>query len=157
MFTFKDLLQKYKKMLIYILCSGASAIIETVLLLIFRRIFHSDLFLLGIKIENIVLCNTVAIFCGSVFHYIITSDFVFRVKKNFVSVLIYILTFLLGLGIQNVVIWLIYNKYMVGIIPNDDLRAITGKVLSLATSFFVTYFVRSTINKKFAAKKRNKK
>lgn len=134
----KDLLIKNKKIIIYFLCSAFTALLEAILLLIFKRFIP----LLG----NIVYANTIAIFLSSIIHYILTSKFAFKVRMSFLSLIVYIATFLIGVLIQNAVIWVSYQKILISLIENDNLRTILSKGVSLTVSFFITYFIRQKLN-----------
>ncbi len=141
----RDIIKKNKKIIIYFCFSGASALIESGLLLLLKNsipYLH----------DHIVYANTIAVFISSVFHFIMTSSLVFKVKMNFSSILVYLATFFMGLGIQNLVIWLTYEKLLSHLIHNDTLLTLACKICSLASSFFITYFVRSWLNKKLKAK-----
>lgn len=135
----KNLLIKNKKIIFYFSCSVLSAVLEAGLLLIFKNIVPSfD--------KNIVYANTAATVLSSVLHYVLTSKFVFKVKMNWMSAVVYLVTFFIGLGVQNVVIWCTYNKLLVQLIDNDNLLTLASKVISLAASFFITYFIRKKLN-----------
>lgn len=144
-----DLIKSNKKIIFYFGCSAAAAIIETVFLLIFKRVLPL------ISLNDIVYANTLAVIVSSVFHYILTSKLVFKVKMNFASAVVYLITFFIGLGIQNGVIWITYNKLLNRFIENDTLLTLVCKVISLAASFFITYFIRNILNGKLKEKENN--
>lgn len=135
----KNLFNKNKKIIFYFSCSVLSAGFEAGLLLVFKNIVPSfD--------KNIVYANTAATIISSILHYTLTSKFVFKVKMNWMSAVVYLITFFIGLGIQNGVIWCTYNKLLPQFISNDNLLTLSSKVISLAASFFITYFIRKKLN-----------
>lgn len=145
-----ELIKNNKKIILYFSCSVASALIETVFLLIFKKVLPL------ISLNDIVYANTFAVVISSVFHYILTSKLVFKVKMNFASAVVYLVTFFIGLGIQNGVIWITYNKLLNRFIENDTLLTLVCKVISLAASFFITYFIRNELNSMLKEKEENR-
>jgi len=134
-----DLIQKNKSILLYFLCSAFSALLETGLLYFFNIAFP--------PLKNqIVLANTIAVFISASIHFVLTSKLVFHIKTSVASVSAYLITFFIGLGIQSGVIWLAYEKLLPQLVANTSLRTLCSKALSLAASFFITYFLRKYIN-----------
>lgn len=129
----------------YFLCSAFTAFIEFALLFVFKHTVKE----FG---SRIVIFNTIAIIISSVIHYLMTSKLVFKVKWNLPSAVIYIVTFFIGLGIQDGVIWLTYNKLLAPVISDSNLLTFICKSVSLASSFFVTYFIRKFLNSKLKEK-----
>lgn len=140
MHKIKDLILNNKKILIYFCCSVGTALLEAGLLLILKNWVP---FFAG---KNIVFANTIAIFISSAVHFVLTSKLVFKVRMNVPSAVVYIVTFFIGLGIQNGVIWLCYEKLLPHFIRNDTILTLVSKVASLAASFFITYFIRNKLN-----------
>lgn len=134
-----NVIQKNKAILLYFLCSATTALLETGLLYIFNTAVPP------LK-DHIVAANTIAVVVSSCIHYLLTSKWVFKVKVNFVSGIAYLATFFIGLGIQNVVIWFAYERLLPPLIEQESLLTLCSKVLSLAASFFITYFLRKRIN-----------
>ena len=135
----KNILLKNKAILIYFLCSAGAALLETGLLYLFKNTIPA------LK-SNIVLANTMAVIVSGCAHYVLTSKFVFQVKMNLASMTAYLITFFIGLGIQNAVIWVAYEKLLPSLIANDNLLTLCSKGLSLIASFFITYILRKYIN-----------
>jgi len=133
-------LQKYKKMIFYLLCSVASALAETGIGWVILHAFD----------VKIVVANTIAVIIGAVIHYILTSFFVFKVKYNIASFIVYVLTFAVGLGFQNVLIWVFYERLFINI--SESLNYLLSKALSLVIPFFAIYYLRKTLNAKFCDK-----
>lgn len=142
----KELIVKNKKILIYLCCSVCAALLEAGLLLVFKNLVPA------FAEKNIVYANTTAILVSSILHFILTSKLVFRVRMNLSSAVVYIVTFFIGLGIQNGVIWLTYEKLLPHLIHNDTILTLICKALSLGASFFITYFIRSFLNARLKEK-----
>ena len=134
-----ELIQKNKSILLYFLCSAFSAVLETGLLYFFNIAFP--------PLKNqIVLANTIAVFISASIHFVLTSKLVFHIKTSVASVSAYLVTFFIGLGIQSGVIWLTYEKLLPQLVASTSLRTLCSKALSLAASFFITYFLRKYIS-----------
>ena len=147
---FKELIVQNKKILIYFCCSVGAALFEAGLLLVFKNIIPA------FSEKSIVYANTAAILISSILHFVLTSKLVFRVRMNVSSAVVYIVTFFIGLGIQNGVIWLTYEKLLPHVIHNDTILTLFCKALSLAASFFITYFIRSKLNARLKAREETK-
>ena len=81
----------------------------------------------------------------------------FKVKKNIYSIVIYVLTFFIGVSIQNFVIWVTYTKLFVTLIENDMILTLLSKVLSLGASFIITYMLRKFLNARLKKKEQRVK
>lgn len=135
------IIRKNEMIIKYFFCSALCSVIDFLVLFILK---HFDM--------QIVVANTLAIVTSSIIHYIITSKFVFKVKKDLSSATIYIITFFVGLVIQDGVIYLLYEKILPSSIENNSLLTFVCKLLSLAVSFLVTFSTRKVLNEKFGAK-----
>lgn len=114
----------------YIFYSGMTAVFESVLgvlLLHFCRLSE-------------VPANTIGILFGSVVHYFCVTRSVFRSSVNWKTAAVYISTFLLGIVIQNTVVWTTVR--LLGNAVGNDLRYLIAKAVSLVVSFFVMYYIR---------------
>lgn len=140
----KKIIKKNKMIIKYFLCSLFCFLIEFVVLFLGKRV-----------IDNIVIANTIAIILSSIVHYFITSKYVFGVKKNFKSILVYLITFFIGMAIQDGVIYITYEKIFVDLIDNNSILTIFCKILSLASSFFITFFLRKLLNKRFSEEEKS--
>ena len=134
-----NLLQKNRSILLYFVCSATTALLETGLLYLFKGT-------IPLLQNHIVLANTIAVVISACVHYVLTSKLVFQVKMNIASVTAYLATFFIGLGIQSAVIWVAYEKLLPSLIANESLLTLCSKGISLAASFFITYFLRKYIN-----------
>lgn len=142
----KELYKKYNMIIKYFLCSVSSSIIDFAILYVLKGVF-----------DEIVVANTISIIVSSIFHYIVTSNYVFKVKKNIYSIVIYVVTFFIGLSIQNFVIWVTYTKLFVTLIENDMILTLLSKVLSLGASFIITYMLRKFLNARLKKKEQGVK
>jgi putative flippase GtrA len=133
----KDNIYLHQKILKYFVCSAIAAVCEVVL----------GFLLLKLMPQQIVVANTIAIIISAILHYFITLIFVFRKKNNYQSILIYASTFILGIIMQDYIIWLFYEKIFANM-QEQILRYIFSKGLSLSIPFFVLYYIRSVLNER---------
>lgn len=140
----KDILAKlwikYRRITIYLLCSVISALVESGIGWVILHSFPI----------HIVIANTLAIICGAVLHYFLTTIFVFKIRKSGASVLVYVITFGLGLLLQDAIIWLLYDRLLANL--SDFYRFAFSKAISLAIPFIAIYLVRSRLNERFGRK-----
>ena len=130
------LLEKYKDILIYLLCSIFTALIEMGIGWNLLKI-----------LPDIVVTNTIAILISSIIHYFITLKFVFRQKNSTGNVIIYVGTFIFGIFLQDFVIDIFYN-YILGNM-GELTRYTISKIVSLAIPFMVLYLLRRYLYKKY--------
>lgn len=128
-----------KSLPIYFVCSGFTAGIE----------FALGWFLLQTFPNQIVVTNIAAILVSSVVHYVITTKYAFGAKRGVESALVYVITFVLGIVLQNAVIWFSYERALVML--SQPVRYVTSKALSLGIPFFALYFLRKSLNERFAS------
>ncbi|MBN1891363.1 MAG: GtrA family protein [Clostridiales bacterium] len=136
----KTLWEKNGQIIIYLLCSVIAALVESGI----------GWLLLQVLTFHIVVINTMAIITGAVIHYFLTSIFVFKVKKNVASVIVYVISFGFGILLQNAVIWLLYDVLLKS--ESQGIRYAVSKALSLAIPFFIVYYVRKKLNERFVRK-----
>lgn len=134
-----DLWHKYRKIITYLMCSVAAALVESGIGWILLHTIPVD----------IVITNIMAIGVGAVIHYFLTTLFVFKVKNSGASILVYIVTFGLGVLLQSLVISFFYWLFTD---VNEVFRYIISKGLSLAIPFVAIYFVRSKLNEMIKGK-----
>lgn len=130
------MLNKYFKIIKYALCSVATALLETVI----------GWLLLHTLPYGIVAANTSAIIIGAIAHYFLTMLLVFEKKNNAKSFAVYVATFLLGLVLQNTIIWFFYEQLLIN--QAEIVRYIISKGMSLVIPFFLLYYIRSYLNQK---------
>ncbi|WP_427340117.1 GtrA family protein [Caloranaerobacter sp. DY30410] len=83
---------------------------------------------------NYILSNIFGNFTGFLIHFFLSIKFVFKLKINFYSFLIYFLTFVLGLILANLTIWFSYEKM--------NFTFEISKFLSIIVPFLFTYYLR---------------
>lgn len=130
------LLKKYREILIYLMCSILTALIE----------IGIGWNLINI-LPNIVVTNTIAIIISSIIHYFITLKFVFRKKHTMISAIIYIGTFIFGIILQDFVIAVFYNYILAD--AGAFIRYAISKIISLAIPFVIIYMLRSFLYTKY--------
>ncbi len=126
---------KYKSSLTYIFFSGVSAVLEFVL----------GTVLILFLIDSVVVANTISTILCTVFHYIFTTKKSFNTEVSIKSMSVYVVTFFIGLAIQNGVLELIYN-FCIGHM-GEVLSFSFGKFISLVVSFCVMYYLRKYLYK----------
>lgn len=129
-------LEKYHNILIYLLCSVFTALIEMGIGWNLLRI-----------LPDIVITNTIAIIISSIIHYFITLKFVFGQKNSMGNSIIYVGTFILGIFLQDFIIVVFYNYILANF--GDFVRYVISKLFSLAIPFVVIYMLRSFLYKKY--------
>lgn len=131
---------KHKSLVIYFILSCLTALFEIIL----------GWFILHIYNVHVVSANSLSTLAGALLHYYLTLKYAFNASRNYKTAIIYILTFIVGLLIQNVVIWLMY-EYIFNVF-REFIRFAASKIMSLSVSFFVIFFIRNTIYRKFSGK-----
>ena len=132
----KSQLYKNKKILKYLCCSVVAALFEIVL----------GWLLLKHLLSQIVVVNTITIIMGAILHYFLTLLFVFEKENSYKNILIYAISFVLGIFIQDGIIWLFYNEILTR--NNEMIRYSVSKGLSLVIPFFGLYYIRSILYEK---------
>lgn len=127
---------KYKKFILYFGCSLTTMVMEMAI----------GWFLLKLFPERIVLTNTIAVVISALVHYLITLALVFRLRQNYRSAVVYVLTFLLGIVLQNVIIWVFYTHLLEH--TPAVVRYFVSKVFSLGVPFVFLYYLRCKLNAK---------
>ena len=92
------------------------------------------------SVTGIVSANTIGVITGFILHYILSSRSVFNAEYGICGFVIYLSTFLFGLGLANGIIFLCYEYVFAGYAI--DLRLLLSKGVSIAAPFFVMYFMR---------------
>lgn len=133
----KSLFRKHKDIFWYFLCSVASFLFEIIIGWVLLQFLQ----------RQIVVANTVTVALGAILHYFLTLALVFRKKNTRKTILIYIITFLFGLMLQNLIIGLFYNQFLLGWV--EMWRYLVSKAFSVAIPFFALFYIRRFLNKKF--------
>ncbi|MCR5601184.1 MAG: GtrA family protein [Ruminococcus sp.] len=126
----EKLIKKFLPLIKYVCFSGMTAVIESVI----------SLLLINFYGLSEVPANTVGIIIGSIVHYLCVTRGVFHGKVNWKTIAVYASTFLLGMLLQNFVVWGIVK--LIGDALNENIRYLAAKACSLVVSFFFMYFIR---------------
>lgn len=126
----RSIIEKYSQVIKYFIISCGTAVIELCIGLLLINLLHL----------SEVVSNTAGILIGSAIHYVCVTKKVFDRSVDIRTVVIYISTFLLGMLIQNGVVWAVC-RLLVGVV-GKSIGYTVSKVASLAVSFFVLYGVR---------------
>ena len=126
----RSLIEKYSQVIKYFIISCGTAVIELCIGLLLINLLHL----------SEVVSNTAGILIGSAIHYVCVTKKVFDRSVDIRTVVIYVSTFLLGMLIQNGVVWAVC-RLLVGVV-GKSIGYTVSKVASLAVSFFVLYGVR---------------
>lgn len=126
----RSLIEKYSQVIKYFIISCGTAVIELCIGLLLINLLHL----------SEVISNTAGILIGSAIHYVCVTKKVFDRSVDIRTVVIYISTFLLGMLIQNGVVWAVC-RLLEGVV-GKSIGYTVSKVASLAVSFFVLYGVR---------------
>lgn len=132
----KKIISKYNNILIYGSISIGVTIIDVIVTYILK---HFTL---------LVIANSAGVITGGIIQYILNSKFVFHVNKNTKNFGIYVLTFIFGLILANLIIYysdMLFHYY----IFNERLIFLLSKGLSIIIPFFALYFIRKGLYKKF--------
>lgn len=123
-----EIIKKYHKIIKYGIFSVLSLVVDaSVFMLLFNKLELS-----------LLVSNTVAMCVGFVVQFVLASKQVFGVSITFKTLLVYILTTLLGFGIANLTIYVSFYYIFIG-------NEIISKLLSVVLPFFVMYFLRKFI------------
>ena len=90
-----------------------------------------------------MLSNTVGIIFGAVIHYTLVTGKVFDSRKNAKTALVYLATFIIGLLLQNGILY-VCDSILLRFL-NMNLAYLISKVLSLGISFFFIYQLRKKL------------
>ena len=126
----RSLIEKYSQVIKYFIISCGTAVIELCIGLLLINLLHL----------SEVVSNTAGILIGSAIHYVCVTKKVFDRSVDIRTVVIYISTFLLGMLIQNGVVWAVC-RLLDGVV-GKTIGYTASRVASLAVSFFVLYGVR---------------
>jgi putative flippase GtrA len=133
----KSFIRKHRNIVVYFCCSAAAAVLESIL----------GWFFLKLLPERIVLTNTAAVLIGAVCHYLLTLKLVFHQRISGLSAIIYAATFVFGIVLQDTIIWLMYDLLLKEL--PEILRYTLSKTISLGLPFFLIYYLRSALNRKY--------
>ena len=126
----EKLIQKFLPLIKYILFSVMTAVIESII----------GLILINLCGLGEVTANTIGIIIGTGVHYLCVTRKVFNSKVNWKTVTVYVTTFLMGMLLQNFVVWA--AVHIIGDMLSESIRYLAAKFCSLVISFFIMYFIR---------------
>ncbi|MCR5122249.1 MAG: GtrA family protein [Ruminococcus sp.] len=132
----EQLLKKYRRIISYVITSCFTALIELVAGLAMIKLFSFPT----------VAANTVGIIIGSLVHYLLITNKVFKKKTDFKTAAVYLTTFLIGMLLQNTVIY--FSDKLLSQYLKTDLSYTLSKGLSLAVSFIIMYQLRKKLYSK---------
>ncbi len=126
----KDWLKNKLAIINYFLYSVIVTVIDTAIVWAFVRFDAASL----------VVANTIGVVAGFVVHYLLASKSVFQTDYSVAGFIVYLGTFLFGLGFAN---WLIFVSYHY-LFPTYSLdsRILLSKCVSIAIPFFAMYYMR---------------
>lgn len=130
----REKLKEHQAIIKYALCSVAAAVLEMLIGWILLRLIP----------VSIVVTNTIAIISSSIVHYLLIQNFVFEQKSNIESALVYIISFGIGVLLQDFLIWIVYTKLLQEM--SESWRYLFSKGVSLVIPFFALYYIRSKLN-----------
>ena len=94
----------------------------------------------------IVITNSISVTSTTIIHYLLISKIVFRVKLGMPSLIVYFITFMIGLAIQDLAIWVCFEVL--------DFPLLVSKGVSLGSSFFILFFLRKVFFGKIRGKEK---
>lgn len=92
---------------------------------------------------HIIGANTFSILIGSTIHYLVISKKVFNKEYSLYTIIVYLGTFILGIVLQNIVIFYSYNQILTYF--SLYLRYAGSKFLSIVIPFGVVYSIRKKL------------
>lgn len=129
----KKIIEKYRSVLSYLAFSVMCAGIETAI----------GLLVLNFLCSSALVSNIIATLIGSVVHYLCVTKKSFDANVSLSTFLVYAGTFVLGLIVQNIVVWLV-NGMLIDLC-GKNYAFILAKGFSLVISFFLLYGVRKML------------
>lgn len=128
----KNLLEKHRTLVRYIIVGGTMTLFEIFLV--------RALFKLGLQL---VVANTLGIIIGNFIQFFLNMKFVFLRPANIKNLKIYIGTLLVSMTIANLVIH--YSYIILKGLVSIDLAYYVAKVLSATSSFISNFIMQKTI------------
>lgn len=97
---------------------------------------------------SIVTANTLGVVCGSITQYFLTNKFVFNVKAEKKTAIIFFGTAIVALILNNIIIY-VANNILINYL-SEKLSLLVSKFISIVLPFFVIYFTRRYLYDKFS-------
>lgn len=125
-----NLLIKYRQIIVYGLCSAFTCVLETIIGYILKNY-------VGIEL---IIANSASILIGAIIHYLLVTNKAFKLSISLWNCFVYIITFVLGFVLQNIVMKVSYDSILY-ILP-ELYRYTISKFASVVVPFFFVYYVR---------------
>ncbi|QNU66962.1 hypothetical protein EHE19_019405 [Ruminiclostridium herbifermentans] len=125
--------KKIPPLLLYLCFSTIVTMVDISIVWILHRIFNI----------NIVGANTIGVISGAIIHYLLSIKYVFNFDYGISGFSIYFITFLFGLLLADVLIY-IGNSYIFNSLT-DNLNFLLSKSLSVVVPFFYIYYLRKLL------------
>lgn len=113
-----------KKLMMYIIISFITLFVDMVITISMHNI-----------IEDIMLTNSIGVISGFLVQYILNTKLVFQTQFNYKSFQIYLLTFLLGMILANLILSISYELF--------QFSFLISKCFSIVIPFFIMYYLRT--------------
>ena len=126
----KKMLAKHESLIIYMAYSLISTVVDAAIVYIMIHFFQMD----------VVVSNTTGVVSGFILHYLLASKKVFHVDYGFKGLLVYFVTFLIGLVLADGIIALGY--FLLSDTVGPLWTFLLSKGFSVALPFFVMYYLR---------------
>lgn len=130
---FFKIYNRYHQLFSYLFFSFLAALVDII----------TGYVLLKITSLNIVVVNTIGIIVSTGLHYLLVTRKTFNCKLSIASLAVYLATFVFGILLQDLVIWLFYDIILVQFFMEG--RFLCSKAISLVFSFFILFFVRKKL------------
>jgi len=127
--SLKKLIKKFENIIKYSSCSLTASALDITLVFLLKHWLP------------LVAANTIGVICGTFFHYILTSHLVFHVKIHGWSAVIYCVTFLISLFLNNALIMVLVH-YLSYLPIHENIVFFIAKPLSALIPFFIIYILR---------------
>lgn len=127
------LLDRYKRIIRYLMNSCLVTIVDISVVWLLHYIFQI----------NLIVANTCGVVIGTMIGYYLTSKFVFEGAKGSKGIIVYLLTFVLGLLLANSLIYLGDNILFIKL--GEQWRFLFSKGISIVGPFFILYGIRKKL------------
>lgn len=134
MLKVKSMLMNNRKMLLYLIFSVIVTVVDVAVVYLLKTFTDLD----------IVTSNTIGVVLGFIIHYLLSSNAVFDSKYGIKGFAIYLGTFIFGLFLADLIIWIFYHIFRSGFG--------ISKGMSIVLPFFVLYYMRKTLYDKLERK-----
>jgi putative flippase GtrA len=125
--------KKIPPLLLYLCFSIIVTVVDISIVWILHRIFSI----------NIIAANTIGVVSGAILHYLLSIKSVFNFDHGISGFIIYFITFLFGLLLADVIIY-IGNSYLFNTLT-DNFNFLFSKCFSIVIPFFFLYYLRKLL------------